>query len=80
MRIKENKKGTAEIERGLVMMSIEGNREEVEAAQGKMNAAGWKDTDCMDEIEDEVYAVYFVVERSEVAALKAEFKIVKAAA
>lgn len=80
MRIKENKKGTAEIERGLVMMSIEGSREEVEAAQVKMKAAGWKDTNCMDEIEDEVYAVYFVVERSEVVALKAEFKIVKSAA
>lgn len=77
MRIKEIKKGEAEIKRGLVMMSIEGSLSEVEAMQASLKEAGWKDSDCLDEIEDEVYALYFVMDRDEVTGFKKSFKEAK---
>lgn len=77
MRIKEIKKGQAEIERGQVLMSVEGSLEEVEAVQIILNEQGYKDSACLDEIEDEVYALYFVMERSEVANFKSAFKKAK---
>lgn len=78
MRIKEIKKGTAEIKRGHVLMSVEGPIEGVEAVQAIMKSAGWEDSSCIDEIEDGVYSLTYVVDRNEVADLKAEFKRAKA--
>lgn len=77
MRIKEIKKGEAEIKRGQVLMSVEGSLKDVEAVQVILKEEGYEDTACLDEIEDEIYALYFVMERNEVSNFKAAFKKAK---
>lgn len=77
MRIKEVKKGEAEINRGLVMMSVEGSLIGVESVQEILIDKGWGDTSCMDEIGDGVFALYFIVDRCEVTTFRADFKKAK---
>jgi uncharacterized protein YebE (UPF0316 family) len=76
----EVKKGELEIQRGMVMMAIEGDEPDVMKVARELKSAGYGFTDCAEESDDgERYVVFFVVDRRDIKLFRADYRTAKAA-
>jgi hypothetical protein len=74
MHTTEVKKGEAEIKRGLVMMAIEGTRDQLDAIEQLIS---YPSTKCRDKLCDDVFADYYVIRRHQKIDFVAEYKSAK---
>ena len=75
MKVTEIKKGEADIQRGKVLMAIEGEEYKVMSVVKALKALGYEFTDCAEESEcGELIVVFFVVDRLDVKAFRADYK------
>lgn len=80
MILTEVKKGELNIQRGMVMMAIEGEEPDVMKVARKLKSAGYGFTDCAEESEDgQRYVVFFVVDRRDIKPFRADYRAAKAA-
>ena len=80
MILAEVKKGDLDIQRGMVMMAIEGEESDVMKVTRNLKSAGYAFTDCAEESEDgERYVVFFVVDRRDIKPFRADYMSAKAA-
>lgn len=81
MKVYEIKKGEAEIQRGRVLMAIEGPESQIEAVEAKLVEADFDSTDCAEDGDkDGDMVIFFVVDRWDIKAFREEFKKAKKAA
>lgn len=79
MNLKEMKKGDLDMQRGMVMMAIEGEESDVMKVARNLKSAGYAFTDCAEESEDgERFVVFFVVDRSDIKPFRADYRTAKA--
>jgi hypothetical protein len=74
MHITEVKKGEAEIKRGLVMMAIEGTREQLDTIE---KLVSYPSTQCRDEVDGDIFADYYMIRRNQKIDFVAEYKAAK---
>ena len=78
MKLVEIKKGEADIKRGQVMMAVEGQEDQVMAMVRSLKAAGHEFSDCAEESDDgEGLVAFFMIDRRDVKAFKADYKAAK---
>jgi uncharacterized protein YebE (UPF0316 family) len=76
----EVKKGELDIQRGMVMIAIEGDESDVMKVAQNLKSAGYACTDCAEESEDgERYVVFFMVDRRDIKPFRADYRTAKAA-
>lgn len=75
MNITEIKKGEADIKRGKVLMAIEGEEQKVMSVVKSLKGLGYEFTDCAEESQcGELIVVFFVVDRLDVKAFRADYR------
>jgi len=80
MILTEVKKGDLDIQRGMVMMAIEGEESDVMKVARNLKSVGYSFTDCAEESEDgERYVVFFVVDRRDIKPFRADYRTAKKA-
>ncbi len=74
MRAVEVKKSDADIPRGTVLMAIEGTNDQLDAIEKLMS---YPSTKCRDEVNENVFADYYVIKRCQKSDFVTEYKIIK---
>lgn len=78
MNLTEIKKGQTDIQRGKVLMAIEGQEQQVMVVVQALKALGYEFTDCAEESEcGELIVVFFVVDRLDVKDFRMAYKASK---
>ena len=75
MNLTEIKKGEADIQRGKVLMAIEGEEQKVMTLVKTLKGLGYEFTDCAEESEcGELIVVFFIVDRLDVKDFRVAYK------
>ena len=79
MKLTEVPKHEADIQRGKVLMALEGSTDAVEALVEALKAEGYPSTQCADVGDNEGEIIeYFVIQRQNLADFKQTYKTLKA--